>query len=137
LGTITPGIPVEGESTLTVTTDSWGGYDLKASQNQRLTHTDTVTTIPDFSCPISAPCLWTGTGLGFTVKSGTGVDPKWGSSPNYKYAYFPTSDTAFHEKTGYGSGGNQTVVGYKTDVSGSQKSGSYSNIITYTAMTKL
>jgi len=33
LGTLTPGTPVVGQSVLTVTTDSWGGYDLLASQN--------------------------------------------------------------------------------------------------------
>lgn len=137
LGTITPGTPVTGQSLITVTTDSWGGYDLLASQNHSMTHTDTITNIPDYSCSIFSPCLWTGTGLGFTIESGTGVDSKWGTSPNFKYAYLPNSDTIFHEKTGYTSGGDETTVGYKLDVPSTQKSGDYSNIVTYTAMTKL
>lgn len=137
LGTITPGTPNEGQSTLTVITDAWGGYDLLASQNHSLLHTDAATTIPDYSCQISTPCLWTGVGLGFTIKSGSIIDPKWGSNPNYKYAAFPLFQAVFHEKEGYASGGDETTVGYKVDVSSSQKSGYYSNIITYTAIAKL
>lgn len=137
LGTITPGVPITGESTLTVTTDAWGGYDLYVNQNHSMTHSDAVTTISEFSCAISSPCLWTGTGLGFTLKSGTGVDVKWGTSPNYKYAYFSSSSTKFHDKTGYASGGDETIVEYKLDVPSTQKSGNYSNIITYIAMEKL
>lgn len=137
LGTLTPGTPVVGQSVLTVTTDSWGGYDLLASQNHQMTHTDTVTTIPNYSCDIANPCLWSGVGLGFTIKSGTGVESKWGITPNFNFAYFPLVDTIFHEKTGYTSGGDVTTVGYELDVTTTQKSGNYSNIITYTAMTKL
>lgn len=137
LGAHTPGTPVNGQSTLTVTTDAWGGYDLLVSQDHSLQHTDTVTTIADYSCPISAPCLWSGTGLGFSVTTGTGVDPKWGSTPNFKYAAVPGVDTIFHAKTGYTSGGNNTVVDYKVDTPSTQKSGVYGNTLTYTAIAKL
>jgi len=137
LGNINPGTPIDADSTLSVTSDSWGGYDLLAREDKKMTHTDLTTTIDDYSCPISLPCLWTGTGLGFTVKSGTGVEVKWGTSPNFKYAAFPLADTIFHEKTGYSSGADNTVVQYKVDTPGTQKSGVYSNIITYTAIAKL
>lgn len=137
LGTVTPGTPNEGQSTLSVTTDSWSGYELLVSQNHSMTHTDATTTIPNYSCQISSPCLWTGTGLGFTIKSGTSVDAKWGSDPNYKYAAFPNAATQFHTKPDYASGADETVVGYKIDTPTTQKSGNYSNIITYTARTFL
>jgi len=137
LGTITPGTPVTGESTITVTTDSWGGYDLKVSEDNNMKHTDATTTIPDYSCDIATPCLWTGVGLGFTIKSGTGVDAKWGTNPNYKYAFFPETATLFHAKTGFSSAGDVTTIGYKVDTAASQKAGQYSNIITYTALAKL
>lgn len=137
LGTITPGTPVTGESIVTVTTDSWGGYDLKVNEDNNMTHTDTATTIPDYSCDIASPCLWSGVGLGFTIKSGTGVDAKWGTNPNYKYAYFPEASTNFHEKTGFSSGGDVTTIGYKVDTAASQKAGLYTNTITYTALAKL
>ena len=137
LGTVTPGSPVVGQTTISVITDAWGGYDLLTNQNHSMTHTDATTTIPDYSCLIASPCAWSGTGLGFTVASGTAVEAKWGTSPNYNYAAFPLASTIFHTKGGYLSGADQTVVGYKLDVPSTQKSGQYSNIIYYTAMTKL
>jgi len=137
LGTLTPGTPVDGQSVISVTTDAWGGYDLYASQNHQMLHTDTVTTIPNYSCDIGTPCLWSGTGLGFSVTAGTTVESKWGTSPNFKYAYFPLSPTIFHQKSGYLSGADQTTVSYKLDAPSTQKSGVYSNIITYTAMEQL
>lgn len=137
LGTIMPGTPVSGQTTISVITDAWGGYDLLASQNHAMTHTDAVTTIADYSCSITSPCTWSGQGLGFTVNLGTSVEAKWGTSPNYNYASFPLAQTVFHAKGGYVSGVDQTVVGYRLDVPTTQKSGQYSNIITYTAMAKL
>jgi hypothetical protein len=137
LGSFAPGNPATGQSTLGVTTDSWGGYDLFVRQNHDMTHTDAVTTIPAYSGTISSPVPWSGVGLGFTITSGTNVEAKWGADPNYNYARFPGSDTKIHEKTGYKSGEDDTVVGYKVDAASSQKSGTYSNMITYTATTKL
>jgi hypothetical protein len=102
-----------------------------------MTHTDAVTTIPFYSGTISSPTPWSGVGLGFTITSGTNVEAKWGADPNYNYAGFPGSDAKIHEKTGYKSGEDDTVIGYKVDAASSQKSGIYSNMITYTAMTKL
>mgnify|MGYP000922264401 CR=1 FL=1 len=137
LGTITPGVPVEGQSVISVSTDSWGGYDLYAYQNHQMTHSDTFTTIANYSCDIGNPCLWSGVGLGFTVKSGTQVESKWGSSPNFKFAYFPLVSTIFHTKSGFSSSTDQTTVGYKLDVPSTQKSGNYSNIISYIVIAKL
>jgi hypothetical protein len=137
LGTITPGTPVTGESTLGVLTDAWGGYDLYVSQNNPMTHTDTITTIPNYSCDIDNPCLWSGTGLGFTLTSGSQIEAKWGTTPDFKYAYFPLVDTIFHTKEDYQNTEDETAVEYKVDVPSTQKSGLYSNIITYTAVSKL
>jgi hypothetical protein len=136
-GTVVPGSSVSGQSTLTVTTDSWGGYDVMVSENHAMLHSDAITTISDYSCSIAVPCIWSGNGFGFTILSGSGVDAKWGTNPNYKYAAAPVSATAFHLKNGYSSGGDQTVVGYKVAPSVTQQSGAYSNIITYTALAKL
>lgn len=137
LGLATPGTPVTGQTAVSVITDAWGGFDLLTSQNHAMTHTDAVTTIPDYVCAIASPCAWSGSGLGFTINSGTSVEAKWGTSPNYNYAYFPLSPTTFHTKGGYASGADQTVVGYKLDAPITQKSGIYSNTITITAMAKL
>lgn len=137
LGTVTAGTPITGTTTATVITDAWGGYDLAIYQNNNLTHTDTTTTIPSYSCTIASPCIWSGVGLGFTVKSGTGVEAKWYANPNYFYAAIPNSATIFHTKNGYTSGEDVTVVEYKEDVTTPQKAGAYSNIVTYVATAKI
>jgi hypothetical protein len=138
LGTITPGSPNTATTTATVTTDAAGGYKLLISQNHSLTHTvDGVTTIADYAGTIASPTAWSGTGLGFTVTSGSGVEAKWGTAPNNNYAGIPTTSTVFHDKTGYTSGGDDTVTEYKADVPGTQKSGTYTNTVTYTAISKL
>jgi hypothetical protein len=137
LGSVAPGSSVQGQSVVEVTTDSWGGYDLLISENHSLLHTDAVTTINDYSCAISSPCAWSGYGFGFTVYSGTDVEAKWGSDPNFNYAAIPLADTIFHSKGGYFSGADGTVVQYNVAPISSQKSGTYSNIILYTALAKL
>lgn len=137
LGSVTAGTPIAGTTTAGVTTDSWGGYDLYISENNNLKHTDAVTTIGSFSCNIASPCLWSGVGFGFTINSGSAVEAAWGSNPNYKYAAIPVSSTLFHTKAGFKGSVDNTVIGYKLDVPTTQKSGTYSNIVTYTAIAKL
>lgn len=137
LGLVTPGSSGEGQSVLSVTTDAWGGYELYISENHALLHNDATTTLPDIACSIASPCLWSGYGLGFTVKEGTGVAVKWGTSPDYKYAAIPLSSTKFHDKIGYSSGADETTVGYKVVPAPTQKSGPYSNVVTFVALEKL
>ncbi len=138
LGTVTPGTPNTATTTATVTTDAAGGYELLISENNDMTHvTDGTTTIANYAGTIATPTTWSGTGFGFTVTSGAGVDAKWGTSPNNNYAGFPISNTVFHDKAGYTSGGDDTIVEYKVDVPSTQKSGTYNNIVTYTAISKL
>lgn len=136
LGTVVAGTPNIGSTTATVTTDAWGGYDLLVSQDHDMMHTDGSTTIAPYTGTIGTPTVWSGTGLGFTVMSGTDVEAKWGTSPK-NYANISNSDTIFHEKTGYTSGDDVTVVGYQIDVPSTQKSGTYTNTLTYTAISKL
>jgi hypothetical protein len=137
LGMITTGSPITGTTTATVTTDATGGYDLAIYQDKNLTHTDALTEIAGFSCAISSPCAWSGYGLGFTVQSGTDVEAKWYVNPDYFYASIPDSATIFHTKSGFTSGGDVTVMEYKVDVPIAQKSGDYSNTVTYVATTKI
>ena len=138
LGTVTPGTPNTATTVVTVTTDAWGGYELLIRENQQMTHTgDGTTTIADYAGTIAVPTAWSGTGLGFTVTDGSGVAAKWGTAPNNNYAGVPLTNTVFHDKTGYTSGGDDTDVEYKIDVPSTQKSGTYTNTITYTAISKL
>lgn len=137
LGSLLPGSPITGQTTIDVTTDSWNGYALSVSKNHKMRHTDAVTVIDDHNGTIAVPLLWSAPnnlGFSFTIISGTDVDPKWGSNPNYKYAAFPDIATEAHSKTGYKSPADETVIGYKVDAPPDQKSGSYSATITYTAV---
>jgi hypothetical protein len=138
LGIVTAGVPNTANTIATVVTDAPGGYNLLISQNHSMTHVgDGTTTIPDYSGNIANPISWSGVGLGFTITNGTNVDSKWGVAPNNNYAGVPTSDTVFHDKTGYTSGGDDTTIEYKVDIPSTQKSGVYVNTITYTAISKL
>lgn len=140
LGTLISGTPVTGQTVVTVTTDAWNGYQLNVSKNHKMRHTDTVTEIDDHNGTISVPLLWSDPdhlGFGFTITSGTGVDSKWGSSPNFKYAAFPDTATTAHAKEDYKSAADDTTFGYKADVPPDKKSGAYSCTVTYTAVGSL
>ena len=137
LGVVAPGTPNTAVTTATVTTDAPGGYELLISEDNELTHTDAVTTIANYAGTIGTPTAWSGTGLGFTITGGSSVDVKWGTSPNNNYAGIPNVGTVLHDKGGYTSGGDDTVIEYKIDVPSTQKTGTYNNVVTYTAISKL
>jgi hypothetical protein len=134
--TITSGISQTALTDLIVRTDA-GGYGLAINQNHDLTHTDLTTTIAAMSGSVASPAAWTeGTtkGLGFTVTAGSGIEAKWGSSPNYDYAAITGTATTFHSKTGFLGGLPETnTVQFRLDVPSSQKPGAYSNTLTFTA----
>lgn len=136
---VTPGTSQTATSTTTVYTDA-AGYLLAVREDKDLTHTDGLTTIPAISPgTITTPVLWTeGTtkGFSFTLTAGTGLDPKWGSTPNFKYAAFPADSTTAHDKAGYSNSNNTTTIQYRLDVSATQKPGTYRNNVTYSATVK-
>jgi hypothetical protein len=132
LGSLLPGSPITGQTTVDVTTDSWNGYSLNVSKNDKMRQ-DVTTTIDDHNGTIATPLDWSAPnnlGFGFTIVSGTNVETKW----NSKYAAFPDVSTTAHTKAGYKSPADETVIGYKVDVPSDQKSGAYSTTVTYTAI---
>lgn len=132
LGSLVPGTPITAQSTITVATDVSAGYNLAIEKNQLLTHASDSDTIPDFSGTIASPSAWSGTGFGFSVNSGTNLEAKWGSGSNF--AALPTqSSTTYHSVAQAINAPDNTVVGYKLDTANSQKSGSYSTIVSYLA----
>ena len=139
LGTLLPGSPITGETTVDVTTDSWNGYTLNVSKKDKM-RMDAVTTIDDHNGTIAEPVLWSAPnnlGFGFTIISGTNVDSKWKENLEYKYAAFPDIATTAHSKPDFKSPADRTVIGYKVDVPESQKAGAYSCTVTYTAVGSL
>jgi hypothetical protein len=135
---ITPGSSETASSTVSVYTDA-AGYLLAVQQDHDLLHTDTTTTIAGVSGTVASPALWsegTTKGFGFTLTAGTGLDAKWGTTPNFKYAAFPGSATTIHDKSAYLNAYDDTTVQYRLDVPDSQKPGTYTNQVTYTATAK-
>ncbi|HVQ44593.1 MAG TPA: LamG domain-containing protein [Candidatus Saccharimonadia bacterium] len=136
LPNITPGQSQTYSADAVVRTDA-AGYDLYMQALTPLTHTDTVTTIPNVSGTIASPAAWTeGTtkGIGFTLTAGTSLEGKWGTSPGYAYAGLPSTATVYHSRTGLTAGVPElTTIQYRADTTSSQKQGTYSATIVYTA----
>ena len=146
-GNLTPGTPIAAPNTGTiasVTTNAANGYTLAvhdgvAASGSCLLHTDTTTRIADYAGTIETPTSWTGTGLGITLYAAdTNKEAKWGTGttyndPNNKYAGIPQNATTAHTVTGYHSGADTSSWAYKIDVPNTQKTGSYSGEMTFTA----
>lgn len=136
---VTPGTSQNASTTVSVYTDA-AGYLLSVRYDRPLTHTVTPAyTIGDNSNPISSPGLWTeGTtkGFGFSLTSGTSIESKWGTNPNYKYAAFTTTDTTIHDQPNYINAFDNTVVQYRLDVIPSMLAGTYRDVVTYSAVVK-
>lgn len=144
LGNLLPGFAVTGTTSTTVTTNYPNGYALSvqdnvSGSNSLLLHTDSSTRIADYAGTIGTPTSWSGTGLGICLYSATGKDTeKWGtgtteSDENNKYAGIPENTTQIHAKTGSPTSNDISKIGYKLMVPDSQKTGTYSGIITITA----
>lgn len=136
LPNITPGQSQVYSADAVVRTDA-GGYDLFIQAPRPLTHTDTSTTIPGVSGTVASPGAWTeGTtkGIGFSVSAGTQIEAKWGTNPNYNFAALPTSSTLYHTRTGLSSVIPElTTLRFRADTTPSQKQGTYSASVIYTA----
>lgn len=139
LPNVTPGQSQTSSVDAVVKTDA-GGYDLYVQRPKPLTHTDGTTTIPDITGSIGSPILWSEgstKGFGFTVTNFFGTDTNWGTNPNYKYAALPSAATDFHSRDGLSGGVNETTtMQYRVDTLPSQKQGTYSTTVIYTATIK-
>ena len=148
-GNLTPGVPIAAPATGTIAsveTNAANGYtlgvhDSVAGSNSALLHTDTTTRITDVtSGDITTPALWgASTGLGITLYAAdTNKEAKWGTGVTYddannKYAAIPQTVTTAHTVTGTVAGADTSSWAYKLDAPASQKTGSYSGDMTFTA----
>jgi hypothetical protein len=139
LPNVTPGTSQTYAVDAVVRTDA-GGYDMFVQRPEPLTHTDNSTTIPDIAGSIAAPTAWvegTTKGFGFTLTGGLELDGKWGTGPNYNYAALPSAATNYHTRTDLTGGVRETTtIEYRADTDPSQKSGTYSTTVIYTATIK-
>lgn len=134
LGTLSPGTPRDGSTSLTVTTDSPAGYTLAIEKEHLLLNADGVATIPDWTGTIATPTNYTGTGLGFSVSAGTSLAAKWGSGT--KFAAIPTGNPiVFHSLVQSINAPDQTTVTYKLDIpSAPTVAGSYETTVSFWAL---
>jgi len=149
-GNLTPGTPIcyNTGTVASVTTNAANGYTIGLSDgvsgtDSALLHTDTTTRIPDFDGTIDTPLNWLedgeGTGLGISLYAAdTSKESKWGTGTtvcdaNNKYAGIPQNTTTAHTASGYKSGADTSSWSFKVDVPNTQKTGSYSGSVTFTA----
>lgn len=150
LGNLTPGTPVVGTdgSVATCTTNAANGYTLGLSDgsdtNSALLHTDTATYIADYAGSIATPTAWSGTGLGVTMwDADTNHELKWCTTDiancttfndsDNKYAGIPSAATTAHTAAGFKAGADTSSWAWQVDVANTQKTGSYSGNVTFTA----
>ena len=145
-GDLTPSTPIcfATGTVASVETNAANGYTMGlhdgiSGTDSALVHTDTTTYIADYAGTIATPTDWTGTGLGISnFAADTSKNAKWGTGTmvcdaNNKYAGIPETATTAHTVTGYHSGADTSSWSFKVDVPASQKTGSYSGTVTFTA----
>ncbi len=152
-GTLTPGTPVYGSTTATVTTTNASGFNIAVNRvlptatldlntNSAITIPDKTAWVPGGSCAVAGNATASSTSpqtLQFRVMS-TGTDSSnycsawWGSNDsNALFAGFPTSAQQIMNRTSASTPSTATVIQYYLDTTSSQSSGAYSGDITVTA----
>lgn len=152
LGNLTPGTPLAATTSASVTTNNSAGITFQVNRDtagQTLLHSDATTAFPDATAwnPASSgnAQLTTAVGanlhfkVGFTgTASGLYNSTYWGpndtdGASNAKYAGFPTTASTIASNSTYESTSQVIVTRYRIDAPGTQKSGTYSGGVTYTA----
>ena len=145
-GNLTPGTPIDapsGGTVVSVSTNAANGYTVGLSDgsdtNSAMLHTDTTTYIADYAGTIAVPTTWTSTGVGISMFAATtNKEAKWGTGTTYNdannnYAGIPSAATTAHTVTGTLGGADTSSWGFSVDVANTQKTGSYSGDVTFTA----
>jgi hypothetical protein len=141
-GSLTIGTPSTDTSTLTVSAGGAGGYTVKASENNPLKTFNSIDTIPDTlcdtTCSETSAAVWTSNskyGFGFNM---TGDDiPADFTNSTYFRQFADTSNSeskaTIMSSVNVGRSRVATIT-YKVNVSNTQPSGTYQNIIMFTAI---
>jgi len=134
--------PVTVTETLTVASGGAGGYQVKASESSPMKVSGTSRTIPDTTCDTTcseaAAAVWSSNskyGFGFNM-SGADIPTDFTDLTFFRQfadRSISESPQVIMSSIYVGSGRVSTVT-YKVNISGSQASGVYNNIIMYTAI---
>jgi hypothetical protein len=131
----------------TVSTNAANGYTLGvhdgSGTDSPMTHTDTTTKIPDVdnSGTIASPATYGASNIGLGIglyASDTTKEGVWGTGTtvcdtNNKYAVIPATATTAHTAGGGPKSADTSSWSFKLDVANTQKTGSYSGDVTFTA----
>ncbi len=141
-GTLTPESPSTTTSTLTVSAGGAGGYSIKASENnplQTVGGTETIIdTLCDTTCSETTAGSWTSTtkyGFGFNM-NGDDVPTDF-TNTNYfrQFADRSNAESPATIMTSNNVGRERiATITYKINIADIQPSGTYQNIITFTAI---
>lgn len=142
-GTLMPGTPSTDTSDLTVSAGGAGGYSVTVAENNPLKTFDGLNTIPDTTCDgsdcdESTATVWSSNsiyGFGFNM-SGDDVPVGFTDGTYFKqFADLSTSETPQVVMSSSNVGSSRTAtITYKVNVSSVQPSGTYQNIITFSAV---
>ncbi len=144
-GGLNPGEPITRTNTLTISNGSAYGYQVTASENNSLRVLSTGVDIPDTTCDAgtcteTTSAAWTSPltyGFGYRCDdlAGTDCSTDFSTSTFYKqFANIEKGESPQIIMSGANVGRNKQVqVTYKVNVSGTQPSGGYQNIIQYIA----
>lgn len=132
VGDVTPGVSQSTLSDAVIQTDA-PGYNLNIFQFSDLSGDLYGDEILPISGTIATPTTWVEgvtKGFGFTLTSAPSLDPKWGTSPNYKYAAVADSATTFYTRSGGYTGGTKDIITmqYRLDTPAAQVSDYYQNL---------
>jgi hypothetical protein len=141
-GTLTPEAPSTTTSTLTVSAGGAGGYSIKASENNPLQTTGgletIIDTLCDTTCSETTAGSWTSTtkyGFGFNM-DGDDVPTDF-TNTNYfrQFADRSNAESPAVIMTSNNVGRERiATITYKINIADLQPSGTYQNIITFTAI---
>lgn len=141
-GVVSPTNAVLRTSQLTISNGSANGYQVTASQDHNLRVNQTgqeipATTCDTGSCTPTASDIWTNSlvyGFGYRCDNITGTDCASGFSTSTFFKSFISSPSAVAVMTGPNVGRSKVVqITYKLNISTSQATGLYTNVINYIA----
>ncbi|HRY36624.1 MAG TPA: hypothetical protein P5230_01935 [Candidatus Magasanikbacteria bacterium] len=148
LGTLTPGTPITGNTSLTVTTNDYNGFNLQVKRDDGTSTLDLdaspTVDFPDatawnYSSPNSSATP--GANLSFRLME-TGTDAAlvsttlWGADAGTKlWAGFPSSNQRVTGIDSYVGAAQNVAYELRADAPATQQSGQYTGTVTFTAIT--